>query len=660
MRYVIIDFETASCVDLKKAGAWRYSEDTSTHILLLAYKIVRDGVPARTVVLRERDIHFRSPEALELLALAEDAPTIFVAHNAGFEQAIWANIMVERHGWPSLPVERWHDTMAVAARKTLPLSLDRLAGVLALPVGKDKEGANLMRRMSRPNRKTGCFEADEGSLERLAAYNKTDVEAQYHAHLALGGLGWRERRVWILNETVNARGVLVDIPYVETCITLLSQARRQDEARFAGITGGLKPSQTAKLLEWVNARGVYMPNLRKDTLDAALEEPMFLSTAPSEVIEAVRLRRMLAASSVAKLERMIDTACRDNRVRGMMQYHGARTGRMAGRLVQPQNLPRPTVDDLPQSAIMSLVRKGDVAEINRQCGTVYDAVISTLRGCFRPADGHVVAAGDFNAIEARVVLALAGEHEKARSFDTGDPYSDMASRIFGRPVNKKDNPDLRCVGKSVVLGAGFGMGPARFHAFAASDRPIEFAEQCIMAYRKVWAPLVPALWYGLEKASTRAVWCNTRKEYSYRGIAYQMRGDYLVCRLPGGREIYYYRPEREKDVAPWDDSEEVLRWSYMSFQGGSAQRKMVFGGLLAENVTQAVARDIMVEAMFRCEEAGLPVVFTVHDEIVTEPSASRPDVVETLTQCMEDRSEWVKEYGIPVRAECDSFLCYQK
>jgi DNA polymerase len=219
---------------------------------------------------------------------------------------------------------------------------------------------------------------------------------------------------------------------------------------------------------------------------------------------------------------------------------------------------------------------------------------------------------------------------------------------------------LTVFGPLVVHNSGFGMGPNKFHLVTVPDKPLDFAEQCIETYRKEWAPLVPKLWYGLEEASAKAVWCSSKRAYEYRGITYQMRGNYLVCRLPSGREMFYCDPRKEQKAVPWDETDIRQAWSYLSFQGKGAHRKTPFGGLLCENLCQAAARDIMVAAMFRCEKEGLPVVFTVHDELVTEPEAKRNDALTVLQQCMEEREQWVIDFGIPVAAECDRMTSYQK
>lgn len=659
---VVIDFETYSCADLNRVGAWRYAEDVSTGILCLGYKrITADGQPLSTRVLTEREIAQRDPE---FLALVNDPGVIFVAHNAGFEQAIWAHVMTKQHGWPPLPPERWHDTMAVAARRTLPLSLDRVGKVLNLAVQKDLEGHRVMMQMCKPG-PDGRFHHTAEKLARLIQYNVGDVDTQYYLHVRLGGLGPSERRVWLLDQKINQRGIRVDVPYVAQCINVLDAARTPMEAEFRAATG-VAPTQRAKILDWVQNQGVPLPDMKKATLDAILDpdeaqmddNPWLWQELPAHVLRVIELRRILASSSVAKLARMIETVNLDGRIRGTMQYHGARTGRNAGRLVQPLNMPKPVVKSISQRDIMALVRAGDLAEINAKCGNAFDAVISTLRGCFRPGDGRHFAVGDFNAIEARVVLALAGEYDRANAFDIGDAYSDMAAKIYGYPV-RKGMPE-RDLGKAVVLGAGFGMGAAKFRAVAAPTQDEQFARECIDAYRKDFAPLVPQLWYGLEKASADAVWCDHKRAYEFRGVRYQMRDEYLVCTLPSGRDIFYHRPEREQAQVPWDPDQLRPSWSFISYQNKGAFRKWVFGGLLTENVVQAVARDIMVEAMFRCENAGLPVVFTVYDELITEPDNAVQDSAEILRQCMEERSDWVKAFRIPIRAECETLTEYQK
>ena len=659
---VILDFESYSCADLQKVGAWRYAEDVSTGILCLGYKtIAANGTPAPTRVITEGQIRGFDPE---LLALVNNPDIIFSAHNAHFEQAIWKHVMVGQYGWPPLPPERWHDTMAVAARMTLPLGLDRVGKALNLEVQKDGEGHRLMLQMCKPGR-DGNFDHALGKMARLAQYNVGDVDTQYHLHVTLGGLGASERKVWLLDQKANQRGITVDVPYVRQCMGVLEAARTPMEAEFRAATG-FSPTQRAKILEWVQGQGVALPDMKKATLDAILDpeeaqmedNPWLFEELPPHVLRVVQLRRILASSSVAKLGRMLETVNLDGRIRGTMQYHGARTGRNAGRLVQPLNMPKPIVKGMKQREIMELIRSGDLRAIEEQCGNAFDAVISTLRGCFKPAKGHIFAAGDFNAIEARVVLALAGEYDRASAFDTGDAYSDMAAKIYGYPVKKPMKE--RDLGKAVVLGAGFGMGFRKFRLVAAPTQDEDFARSCIDAYRKDFAPLVPKLWYGLEKASADAVWCNARRAYEFRNIRYQLRDEYLVCTLPSGREIYYHRPRKEQAQVPWDPEKLKPSWSFISYQNKGSFRKHTFGGLLTENVVQATARDIMVEAMFRAEDAGLPLVFTVYDELVTEPLESVADAAKILQQVMEERSAWVREYRIPIAAECEILTEYQK
>ena len=239
-----------------------------------------------------------------------------------------------------------------------------------------------------------------------------------------------------------------------------------------------------------------------------------------------------------------------------------------------------------------------------------------------------------------------------------DIYCDMAATIFHQPVNKKDHPELRQTGKNTVLGCGFGMGKDKFRARYAPKEDIVFAHNCIQAYRTDFAPLVPKLWYALEEAAVEAVW--TGRPHESHGILYKMEDGWLTCRLPSGRKLWYRDPRRERRVMPWstDEKPDVRPgWSYRAFKMGQWKTIYAYGGLLTENVVQASARDMLVHAMFTCEENGLPVVLTVHDEIVTEAPGDNSKLLEDI---MTDQPAWVRERQIPVGAETFSAERYRK
>lgn len=665
MRYVVADFESASRADLQKIGAWKYAADMTTFPLCLSLKVVTDKIPAPTRCLSEKQLHARDPE---LMALAQDPTVIFIAHNAGFEQAMW-KFHMEPMGYPELPPERWHDTMAVAGMKALPLGLDALVTALELPVKKDMDGHRLMLTMCKPDRLGGWSQHNEFNLNRLYQYCDTDVDAQYGAYIATQGLGPSEREIWVIDQKINQRGILIDTEFVHACINVLEQVRVPMVERFRELTG-LNPTQRAKVLNWVNDQGVALGDMKKATLDAILDpddefgiedlgEPL-----PYNIHEVLTLRRSLASSSVSKLERMLQCAGNDGRVRYATQYHGARTGRDVGRLIQIQNYPRGEIGDrqgLTADILADAIMTRDVGLIKELWGDdIFSAIISSLRSCIVPEKGKVIVSGDYAAVEARNLLSMAGQHDRVEQMHAGlDVYSETASLIFKRPINRKD-PSMQRegqIGKNTFLGSGYGLGPVGFRARFAPKDSIELAKMAIDAYRKEVAPMVPKFWYGLWQASVDAVWCNRAMAYSYEGIEFRKEGDFLTMRLPSGRKIWYHRPRKGTSFTPQGD--EKPSWTFMSYQGKKFRRHLAWHGMITADCIQGSARDLIMGAMKRAEAAGLYTIFKVHDELVFE-EVDRPDLIRTVEQIMEDVEPWALERKFRVKANVESMLRYRK
>lgn len=669
-RYVVFDFETASKCDLLKSGAWKYSQDFSTFLTHIGFKLVVDNMPRPTRVIWGPGINQVDPELYEL---ASDPDVMFVAHNCSFEIGMWRHHMVPL-GYPDIPNERWHDTMAVAASKSLPLGLDPLTRALNLSAQKDMEGHRLMLKMCKPDKDGGWSQHTYENLHREAIYNIGDVDGQFGSHIALGGLGASERAVWLVDQKINQRGILIDVPFVRACMDVLDMVRVPMTEEFRSITGGIAPTQREKILNWVNEQGVRMSDMRKDTLDAMLDpddeitfddmDRLGIEPLPFHVHRALTLRRSLASSSVAKLQRMLDCACYDGRVRYSMQYHGAGTGRWAGRLIQIQNYPRGEIQErqgLTPEILADAILSRDLQRITDLWGQdIFSAVISSLRSCIVPdvSKGRVIVAGDYAQVEARNVLSYAGHHERAREMDTTDAYAELASLIFGMPVNKKDHPRERQIGKNGLLGSGFGLGYVGFQAKFAPNEPFELAVRAIDTYRKEYAPLVPKFWYGLYQASVDAVWCNDAKTYAWHGIEFRRENGFLTMRLPSGRKIWYHSPQREVSYNP-TTQREFPAWSFLSYQGKKTRRNFMWYGQLMNNLVQGSARDMVVHAIFRCEKEGMPVVFTAHDEIVCEVY-DQPDLAVRLKQIMEDIPDWARERRFNTKAETDTMIRYRK
>lgn len=654
MRKIVLDFETASACNLKECGAWRYSEDVTTEVISLSYSFDGEGIETWTPA-EAHLIHL-------IQIVADEADVIFVAHNAGFEKAIWRNIMVAQYGWPDIPNDRWEDTAAVCAMKALPINLDKATLALRLQNHKDKEGSRITRLLSKPN-KRGFYHRPEHVLHRVYAYNRQDVLATQELYSRIGSLPPEEHKVWLLDQKINERGIKVDLDFVDAAQAAVDKASRPLIEEFKKITGGLAPTQTAKIKNWINASGVKIDSLNKEALkqflgdedeDDDAHSSMALPNIPPLVHRALVIRSIIGSASVKKLRRMRQCVGFDGRARGLLQYHGAGPGRWAGRLFQPHNFPRGTIKDSKgekptANTLLPLIRMGDPDIIEVTIGEPIETVVSSLRHALVADKDKIFLSGDFTQIEARTVLALAGQHDKTAIMAAGGSvYCDMGQAIFKRPIDKKkDLPEYQ-TGKNAVLGLGFQMGWPKFQLRYAKDKPDAFCQNVVDTYRQSWAPKVPPLWYGLEKAAKETV--RTLKPHEDYGVRYELEDGWLTARLPSGRKLWYYNPKSIRKAMPWDKTDIRLAWTYQQSKMGQYKTIDAFGGLMTENVVQALARDLMVHAMFKLEANGFPIVLTVHDEIVCEPDIVNADE-QAFKEIMQDRPQWAIDMQIPVAVE---------
>lgn len=657
MRVCVIDFETSSACDLRAAGAWRYSEDPTTEIICLAF--AEDQT--------QPFVWVPGDDTFVLQTLVEDDSVTFIAHNVGFEKAIWRNIMMPVFDFPDIPDHRWHDTMAVAAMKVIPQQLERAASALSLPLQKDMDGSRLTRSLSKPNKKTGAYDRSPETLARVYAYCQQDVRAEFALHERLGWQQKGERRVWLLDQTINQRGVQLDLEYIAAARKIVAEASAPLAEEFRGLTGGVEFTQRDKFLGWLHGRGVPLENLQKATVTEALgldeedddgdlierDEDAHGWGMPEDARRALYIRHLIGSASVKKLGRMEACAASDGRAHGLLQYHGAGPGRWAGRIIQPQNFPRGTIEigDKPPEIdwLVGAILTGDYQYVETVVGPAVETVVSGLRHALIAAPGCQLVAGDFAQVEARVLLALAGQHDKTALLAAKeDPYCDMASTIYRRPITKADKPE-RQVGKNSVLGLGFQMGAAKFRDKYGQGQDEAFFKEVVRVYREDWAPLVPDVWYGLERAACRAVW-DKRPVEAY-GVLYSHEGEWLTARLPSGRKLYYYKPEACRKAMPWDPNDVRPAWTYWAQKMGRWKKIDAYGGLMTENVVQGLARDLLVSAMFKAEDEGFPIVLTVHDELVAEPLQSRADAAIAIQQLMEDIPDWARAMQVPIASE---------
>lgn len=653
MEDVILDFETASSANLKEVGAHRYAEDVTTEVLCLCYTI-----PGH----KEPRLWYPGEDIQTLYRLALDPNIMFVAHNAGFEKPIWRHIMVKHFGLPDIPNSRWDDTLAACAMRAIPQDLDRAVLALRLPHQKDKKESRFTKSLSNPNRK-GYYKRDYPHIERVFNYCAQDVKAQRDLRDRLGPLPPGERNTWLLDQRINERGVKLDRHFIEQAQKVIDLLTEPLLAEFRELTGGINLTQVAKFKDWINDQGVYIDSLAAEVVTALIGDvddfehgtiPESATNLPHNVYRALYIRALIGSASVKKLRRMQTCMSLDGRARGLLQYHGASPGRWAGRLLQPQNFPRGTLvdakgDKFEPDQLVQAIMTGSPSMVRMMVGPPMESVISSLRHAIIASPGRVLLSGDFAGVEARMVLAVSGQHDKTELMATGkDVYCDMAQEVYKRPIDKKKDPEERQVGKNSVLGLGFGMGWRKFKMKYGQKLSEDFCAQIVQTYRKDWAPCVPKMWWALEEASLATITSGNAHE-AY-GVLYQLEDGWLSARLPSGRKLWYFNPQTIRKAMPWDDTDVRLCWTYQQMKKSQFMTIDSFGGLLCENVVQGLARDLMVDAMFKLEKNGYPIIMTVHDEIVCEPKAADADE-KAFEQIMMDAPGWAKNIQMPVAVE---------
>ena len=693
MAYVTLDYETKSVCDLKKCGAAVYAQHPSTDVTFLGYSFNGDLSTAGLWRAGNWGVGIMPDpfpeELLEFLFGRKKLPWI-VAHNSFFEKMITRYVLTPRYHFPSLEQHRWIDTLAVCAAKALPLALDRAGMVLDLSIQKDKVGSAALHKIMKPQKipkkakhalrtndphlPEGFGWNDDPELYKITgAYCLTDIGSEDALLDRIGTLTPTEQAVWELDQLINERGVRIDLDYVAACQDVVAQACIPLAEEFAAITGGLKATQRDKVLGWIRDNlpdtysgdldevgdmelldpAIQLPNMQKDTIaDFRLRDDL-----PECIEEVLFLREDLTSASIKKLDAMERSTDWEGIARGLQQYHAATTGRWGGRLIQPQNFPRGVIKSKPDT-LVEMIKFRDAEFLANIFGkSTVQVIASSLRNGIVARPGKTLVAADFSSIEARVVLALAGQHDKTELMKDpkNDIYNDLASTIFGYPIDRKteEHKLQGQMGKSGVLGCGFQMGPPRFKDQVKEQTgliiPLSLAKDVVTTYRKDFAPMVPKVWYGLQDAAVKCVWDGTPQEAF--GITYMLEDAWLVAVLPSGKKLYYFNPQKVMRAVPWDETDLRPGFTYQSMKSGKWVTVNAYGGLLTENVVQAIARDLMADRMFAVEfELGYPIILTVHDEVVAEVLAALADY-KAMEQVMSEAPPWAKAMRIPVQAE---------
>nr|WP_302932730.1 DNA polymerase [uncultured Ruminococcus sp.] len=652
---ITIDIETKSDKDISKCGIYAYTDTPYFDILLFAYSI--DGQPVQVVDTANGE---EIPENV-LVALV-DENVIKRAFNVNFERVCLSKYL--RKNYPQyfqsysidedtvgdfLNPESWHCSMIHARTLGLLLSLAEVGKVLGIEQQKMTEGKALIKFFCVP------YDTIDGvpqfhsptdypdKWEIFKAYNKRDVEAELEIDRRLSRFPvpdflWKE---FYLDQEINDRGILVDMQLADKAIGLDAEAKEELTAEMKRLTGVENPNSVYQLLDWLETQGYKSDSLGKTQVQELIK------TAKEPVKSVLQMRLQLSKSSVKKYTAMKNTACSDNRARGMFSFYGAsRTGRWAGRNVQLQNLPQNYLPDLSEAR--ELVKYGSFEDIQMLYDDVPDTLSQLIRTAFIPRQGMKFIVADFSAIEARVIAWLAGEEWRMKAFANGeDIYCASASKMFGVPVVKHgENGQLRQKGKISELACGFGGSVGAMKAMGGSGMSDAELKQIVTDWRTA-SPHIVQLWWDVENAAIKAV--RDKTETETHGIHFSYESGFLFIRLLSGRRLAYVKPRIGENRFGGDSI------TYEGIGTGKKwERLETYSGKLVENIVQATARDLLFYSMQTLSQYFI--VGHIHDEMIIE--CPKDTKLDEICQQMARTPDWAK--GLLLRADGYECSFYKK
>lgn len=624
MRTLHIDIETYSDVDIGKCGLYRYAESDAFEVLLFAYAF--DEEEPQVFDLTRYSFPVFLKDALQ------DPGILKVAHNASFER-----VCLSRYLGIRLDPHQWHCTMVHASMCGYPLALGQVAKAMGFPEDKQKDmaGKRLINFFCKPCKATKANggrtrnmpEDDMNKWLAFKAYNRQDVVTEQAIFEKLSApIPDTERSFYVMDQQINDYGVLIDVDMVRSVMRYGKAHELALRQECADLTRGLNIHSVIQLKDWLTEQeGRPIGQLTKEAVENLLKED--LQPQSRRVLE---LRQETGQTSVKKYEAFDRAVCSDGRMHGIFQFFGARTGRWAGRLVQPQNFPRNEFDDIELAR--KLCQEKDFESLDMLYGSLNGVFKTLIRTVIIPPEGKKFAIADYSAIEARVLSWIADEHWRMDVFRKGgDIYCASASQMFGVPVKKHGiNGHLRMKGKIAELALGYGGGIAAMKAFNADKLGMteEDMKNVVIKWRAA-NPHIRSFWYEVESAVKKAVQLHTQAKIRH-GIIIRYDCDTLYIRLPSGRDLAYVEPRFDHGGG----------FSYMGLNTAKQWGRIKsWGGKLVENIIQAIARDCLAEAMLRIHK-DYHIVMHIHDEVVVEVPEETAD---------DDLKEIESRMGAPVK-----------
>jgi len=643
MSILWLDYETKSACNLLTKGAYNYAQHPSTEMLCAAYAFDDEDVQLWWA---------HEPTPQRLVDYFKSGGQIR-CHNAGFDRLITWFVVCADYELPEPALDRWYCTATQARANCAPGSLEDVGRFAGADMRKDHRGKQLIRLCCIPP-----FNEDQKILEELGEYAKQDVRAMRAISKAMRDLSAEELQDYHVNEQINDRGVLVDVPLCQAAVKFASDELIEIEEIVKEVTGGAITSvRSPRMREWVLERvgdeaKKLMEKDGKYSIDKTVRANLLTmenpDEVPADVQEVIQCADDLWASSVAKFSRLAALADEeDERVRGAFVFAGgSATGRASSYGAQVHNFTRKCADE-PEAVRNAMVRGHSI--VPRYGKRVTDVLKGMLRPALIAAEGKHFVVADWAAIEARVNPWLSGRgDDKLELFRTGeDVYKVNAAATFNVRVDAVTK-DQRQIGKVQELACGFAGGVGAFAAMGRAygiSLPEPVAKRMVDGWRRANPWSVP-YWSALEEAYTRAM-SNKGREFKAGRITYLFDGSHLWYALPSGRILCYPYAKLESEgvtyaKAAWKPAQDAKEWP----------RARLWKGLACENVTQAVANDLLRHSLRQLDD----VVLHVHDEIVVE--TADPEAAENLKRVMCTAPAWAD--GLPLAAEVETMKRYGK
>lgn len=650
-----VDIETYSDVSLSDCGVYKYVESPAFKILLFAYAF--DDEPVEVIDLANGE---QLPERVAA-ALTTHRITK-TAFNAQFER-----VCINKYfGIESV---NWDCTQVLAARLGFTGNLATVG--IAVGIDQDKQklftGKNLIRLFcidrkvndgplfkSGITKKVYAREDKPEEWEQFKLYCAQDVEAERSIRTKLEKflvIPEAEKKLYQLDQKINDTGILIDTDMVQSAIAIDQEQANKLTAEFQAITGLENPNSLVDIKSYIKSRtGKTVSSITKKNHDELLER---FKDYP-DIVRTLEIRQRLSKTSIAKYQKMLDVACSDSRARGILQFYGAaRTGRWAGRKIQPQNLPQNHIDDLDTAR--EAIKTGDLELMEMLYDNPSDILSQCIRTAIIPAPGKKFIVADFSAIEARIIAWLAGEKWRLEVFAThGKIYEASASQMFKVPIEQitKGSP-LRQKGKVAELACGYGGGVGALKRMGAGDLSDGELKDIITQWR-LSNQKITQFWYDTENAVKEAIADRSTVQINkYLKAIYQ--SGILFIELPNGRRLAYMKPKVVEDERY--PGKEKITFQAVNDKTWQWEDEDTYGGKLVENIVQAVARDCLAHAMLTLDRMGYQIVMHVHDEVVIEIDKDR-DELEAVCELMSQEIPWAP--GLPLKADGYECQYYQK